>query len=274
MTEAARRPLTVAELGVIADRAAASGLFGVDANQIFTLCLLAEAEGLHTIDSLVRLRRMVPSNPTAAPHDRLTANAARVAESPVNGSSSFDKVAREAQAVVDIQQKNPEPYVERFPEAAREEGQKQASFFTPAPTARDQHDEEAAKLRKRPEVERLLKEMTRGANDFWVNWQVTEGVVTPKELLTVFQVENHLGSKLIEDGVITGEAIEGPGGKRNRLKQLEVLEKCHRKNREKFDAMVAGYFAKLMEEGAAAAGILAPYDDRDAEPAEEVSATP
>ena len=46
--------VSVADLEVISQRVARSGLFGLNAEQVFTLCLLAQSEGLHPIEAMRR----------------------------------------------------------------------------------------------------------------------------------------------------------------------------------------------------------------------------
>lgn len=112
-------------------------------------------------------------------------------------------------------------------------------------------------------IDDYLLALTRSANDYWTNHLIKEGQ-EPKPLLTTFQLENHLANWLLENGKVAAGHFDGPSGKRNRVKVLNSLRACHKRDEVKFNELCVGYFATLMEEKSAELGIMSPDDDDDA----------
>jgi|GEM_PF-2928552 hypothetical protein len=98
-------------------------------------------------------------------------------------------------------------------------------------------------------------------NDYWSLHHTSVGLPEPKDIVNLFQVENHLGNWAEQNGRIKPDYLIGLHGTRSRTKLKNFLGKWYGKYREEFERLTEEYLSEKLEEAMKKAGLA--YDPED-----------
>ena len=334
----------VKDLDAIAVRIARSRLFGLEPEQAFTLCLLAQAEGLHPV-AAVRRWHIIEGKPSMRA-DAMQAEFQRhggrvewvkstneecraIFKHPELSPKGFevhvtfaelDKagVTRGRNGVKDNWRKFPRQMLRA---RAISEGVRAVDpgivvgIYTPeeisdfdardtpiettarvvqpdtrqpnaeeigdelmgqlnAPRVKDRHapvESEVERIKKHAEKEYDARPhtavITAAAEHFNGEWKADCETyeLEYKPLVNVYQVQNHIGSWAVEQGIVKAAEIENADGKRVRSALVALVSRLHAKNPERFATLVGEYCSAKLGEARTEAN-LAEYvsDEPDA----------